>query len=314
MPSPKTPPYISFTVYRNYLRAIRYILARHYGSGADQLAALADAVHERPTYQRIRQRTHGRTERLASLLDIAWQTEVALNLPSLIQDDELSAISIQWGTIQLYYAVYNAAAAWLEAMQGPTAPKTNRTVLRTLADFASTRALFPLPWGTACRSCTPVSFCGELAGYEPDTVKPVRSPTLDDAVDFLCLALKSVRKRELDRRVADWKRANARRRIHTAERAELDDFEPMTVFDFLWMLRVRATYVDAEFFGLGTKYQDEAVNFHECLCRIGAASLLLFEMLLVAAYGKAHVLRVAEAFLERSTHGPSTLGRRVDLW
>ncbi len=312
----KTDPHISFVAYHNYLLAVRYLLGRKYDSGDAQLAALSQTIEERPAFQRMQQRRHARRERLAGLMSIAWQTEVALNLPCLLdgEDGEFAALSTHWGTIQLYYAVYSAASAWLEAMQGESAPKDHRAVLNVLADYAATKALFPLPWGAACRCCSPVEYCGEAEGYTPKYINPLSSAGYETALDRLCLALKTTREQELERRVAEWKRERRRKRISRPEREKRDNFAPTTLFDFLWRLRVRANYVDAELFLAGGEFEQSAVSFLDCLCRIGSATLLLFEKLLAKSYGKVHIEALADQFVERSRYGRMTVGRRRPYW
>lgn len=315
MPRARTDPHISFAAYRDYLRAVRYVLAREYGEGPDQLPALSAAIDQRPACQHIRPLTHARPDRLAGLITIAWQTEVALNLPRLMKDEEFAALSIHWGTIQLYYAIYSAASAWLEAMLGESAPKDHRKVLNVLADYATNRAMFPLPWGAACGSCSPVAYCGETQGYQPQYVNPLSSPDYENALDLLCLSLKTTREQELEKRIADWKHQHHKKRIPRAERERLDQrLAPTTVFDFLRRLRVRANYVDAELFLAGSEYEGDASRFHESLCRIGRASLLLFEKLLAKAYGRGNMARLADDFLNKSRYGGSTLGERRPYW
>jgi hypothetical protein len=79
-------------------------------------------------------------------------------------------------------------------------------------------------------------------------------------------------------------------------------------------LRVRANYADAEFFRVATQYPKDAVRFHLGLCRIGAASLLLFEKLLVAAHGRPAMLKLAMSFLSQLSRAESTVGKRLPLW
>ncbi len=296
------------------MSAIGYVLDGEFGPGPSQLTTLASAIESRPAYQSIRRRAYAQPERLAGLLSIAWQTELALNVPSLIHEEDLASLSIHWGTIQLYYVVYCGACAWLEAMQGSSAPDSHRAALNSLSHHAVNQRVFPLPWGAACRSCTPAAFCGEAASHQPAPVNVLKSPPRSRALDYLCLALKKTREWQLGTRVDQWKKDHARRRISRAEKCLQDGFPPTTVFDFLWKLRVRTNYQDAEFFAVAQQYTADAVRYHRALCQIAAASLLLFEKLLVAAHGKATVARLAQGLLDRSATSQSTLGRRLSLW
>jgi hypothetical protein len=311
----QTPPGISFAAYTNYIRAIGYVLDGQFGSGARQLATLATAMQSRPAYQSIQRRGHARPERVAGLLNIAWQTELALNLPRLIREEHLASVTIHWGTIQLYYAVHCAACAWLEAMEGPTAPDSHRAALRALSHHASVAGMFPLPWGLACRSCAPVvSFCGEIPNYQPSPVNVLATPGPGNALDYLCLALKKTREWQLGQRVDRWKRDNKRLRISPMERSLQDGFSPTTVFDFFWKLRLRINYQDAEFFTVAHQYPTDAVRYHRGLCQIAAASLLVFEKLVAAAYGRGSLASVAKKLLDRSDTSKQTVGQRVNLW
>lgn len=315
----KTDPRLSFDAYRYYLSAIYLLLEREYGSDPIQLSALSQAINRRPAYQGIEPLTYARPDRLAALIKNAWQTEVALKLPRLleVEDEEFAALSIHWGTSQLYYAVYCAASAWLEAMSGANSPRTHREALDKLAKYATTEAMFPLPWGAACHSYTPVAYSGETAGYQyqPRFVDHLHSPDLSTALDMVCLFLKTTRDKDLALRVATWKKKTNRERILRPELRRLDSIlQPTTVFDFLWFLRKRATYEDAELFLVGSTLEDDAVGYFDNLCRIGRASLLLFEKLLAKAYGRDNMERLARDFMSKSRYGKKTVGERIPYW
>jgi len=303
-----------FIAFANQMSAVRYILAREYGVGRAQLPALSKAIEERPAFRRISRRPTARPARVAALITNAWQTELVLNLPRLVKDSPISALSLQWSTVQLYYCVYGAASAWLEAKCGLTAPASHSAFLRTIADHVM-KGVFPSPWGAACSSCRPVSFCGEIAGHNLQPINLQDRPSYADARDFLCSALRWTRESQMEEPVGTWKRDHGRSRIPRNERADLDArLRETTIFDFLYMLRRRANYADAGFFMEGIGHPGEAARFHVALSRIGAASLLLFEKLLCATYGKKPMRELAEDFVGRSDFAKRLLGARVDLW
>jgi len=303
-----------FFAFSNQMSAVRYILAQEYGAGRGQLPALSNVIEGRPAFLKMQRRSHARPARLAALITNAWQTELTLNLPRLVTHDQLSVLTIQWGIVQLYFSIHSAASAWLEAMCGPTAPASHAAFLRTLEDHVS-KGTFPLPWGAACRSCSPLSPSGEIAGHHFTAPDLQDRPCYADARDFLCAALRWAREGQLAESVDRWKRDHGRSRISRAKKAELDGkLRETTVFDFLYQLRRRANYADAGFFMEGVRHPGEAARFHVALSRINAASLLLFEKLLCATHGKRTMTELAESFVGRSDFARRLVGSRVDLW
>lgn len=313
----RTPPRISLTAYKDYLRAIRYCIAHRYGHLPHQLAAVAEAVEQQPGYLRIKHKRVARWERVAQLLNTAWQTEVALNLPRFSSDEGVRALSIHWGTIQLYYAVYCSASAWLEAVHGNTAPQKHRATLNTLASCAARHHVFPVPWSAVCVCHKPQSFSG-IDGHQPKPIRTVRSPSYNDYLDYICTALKAVRDRDLKDKALRWKKDNGldeARPLPRGRRALLDgDLCATSLFDFLWHLRVRAQYGDAEFLMLGREHAAQATDFYECLWRVASATLLVFEKLTVAVAGREPMLVLVADLLRRSETAAETVGVRVAHW
>lgn len=275
---------------------------------------LSAEIEKLPRYFDLPNISVGDSGRIRSLVRIAWQTEVVLRRPRITNDEELSILSIHWGTIQLYYAVYSAAAAWLESARGKDAPKRRRAVLNVLSDVACKDGLFPLPWGAACHSYLPVSFCGTLAGHTPEKVSHLSSPGPGEELDLLCLALKATRRKRLEENLEVWKAKNKMRRVPRRKKVELDQFTCTTVFDLLWDMRVYATYKDAEPFAFASRWPSDAVKYMESLCRIVAPSLLLFEKLLARSYGRSNLNALASEFIENFAYANDTVGLRIALW
>jgi hypothetical protein len=319
----RTPPNISLTAHKNYLRAIRYALALEYGTGSQQLEAIAKDIEELPGFSKICIRTPERPDVVRSLINTAWQTEVAINVPRFSASDSgLRAISIHWATIQLYFAVHGAACAWLQA-RNDASPRDHRAALNTLSTFATGRTqLIPEPWNYACSSWSTASFCGGLLAHSRQYANPVRSPqfTSQSVRDYICCALRSVREDDLTRRLNQWRRDTkygTDKRLPRGVRKQVDDhgrFLPTTLFDYFHNLRLRANYGDAEFLMLGEQHVEEAEYYYENLWRICSATLLLFEKLLAAFWGRANIVEAAQDIVKRSSTAQRTVGNRIDLW
>jgi hypothetical protein len=316
--SRRTDPELSYRTYKHYLLSIGYLLDNHYGVGRNQLASLSDAIEQCRAFQRLKAKAPRDTERVKSLIHIAWQTEITLRLPEIASGNasrpELSALCSHWGTIQLYYAIYTAAAAWLKATRGDSAPQNHATTLTVLADSLVDKGATPLPWGIACYSYKPPRFFG-LESYQPNQISHLRPPSPQTSLDYLCLALKTTRGRDLDKHVSIWKQQHKTKSIPSEERQRIDDkCRPTTIFDFLWRLRYRVNYVDAALFLAGSKNKEGAARFHRSLCLIAHTSLLLFEKLLAKSWSRKAMYELANDFVTQWPYAEVTVSKRRTYW
>jgi hypothetical protein len=228
----------------------------------------------------------------------AWATEVAMALPRAINtgDDRFIAASLHWLGPQAYYAVYQAGLAAILAKGAPL-PGSHQAFLKGMHSQFTQKAMMPTPWNAACEHGTVEKgnhdYGGCIAGNTPasNTLFP---GDLDDAKRVLCLALKTTRDRRFDevkdallkRKEIKTKAGKAAKQLTmTRQNAEYDTMSPTTTFDFLYRLRIRSNYRDADTFL--TQNVGDVEPFYEELTDLARCTLHAIESLALLALGPA---------------------------
>jgi hypothetical protein len=233
---------------------------------------------------------------IARALRNAWATEVAMALPRAINtgDDRFIAASLHWLGPQAYYAVYQAGLATILAKGAPL-PASHQAFLKSTHSQFTEKGMLPSPWDAACEHGTvdkgSHSYTGCIQGGKPapNTLFP---GDLDDATRVMCLALKTTR----DRRFEEVKEALLKRKevktkagkpakqlTMTRQNTMYDAMSPTTTFDFLYRLRIRSNYRDADTF-LSQNVGD-VQPFYEELTDLARCTLHAIESLALLALG-----------------------------
>ena len=229
----------------------------------------------------------------------AWSTETVLYLPRSLGGVEAVAIANHWTSIQAYYALYSLARAFLSIRDGQQPMPSHRHVLNQMADVVRHRRLFPPPWGATCEGCensfTPCSFPQDADLHDFSAIGRKRP---EDAVEFDLQGAKDYTKATNRRKLADWRSTNKRRRVPAAIREQKGvDTKPTTLFDFLYRIRIKSNYLDADAFAAGLIRPGEALAFGEAIALLVSASMLVLETLIDCMLGGGRLRGVADEFL-----------------
>lgn len=297
----------AFATYRNYLAAYTHFL-RTFGTGAKRFQEVRTAVRASAGTRIAPFDSVKPVDEIRRALRNAWATEVGMALPGEFGDERFIAASLHWLGPQAYYAVYQAGLAAVVAKDQPL-PDSHQKFLKTIHSQYTERGMLPAPWDAACSKGTVGKgghiFAGCLAGSKPaaSTLYPGDE---DDAKRVLCMALKTTR----DRRFDDLKETMLRRKDiktkagRTAKRmtlarqnSEYEGLAATTTFDFLYRLRIRSNYRDADTFlsqnvGDVRAFYDELVGLTRC-------TLHALESLVVLAIGEKRFGAEVTAFGRR---------------
>jgi hypothetical protein len=255
----------------------------------------------------------------------AWNTELVLRLPSYITKD-LVKYSNHWAPVQAYYAIYLCLQAYFRSSKDPNVD-THASALRTIASQLRQRKLLLPFWSVICHGTPPHSV--HYKNLPPDksvgkisTLSNVRQA---DFWDWYGMALRTTRERQLKNKLAEkavqlkyrTPKGTARRSF-TAEMKEevCTTMPPTTVFDFLYRLRIRSNYEDADAFVLGSLNDEDAVQFHAALCKVTACTMFGFERLVAHKLGKTLMHGIADSFARADKNGLSALSvlQRKAFW
>ncbi len=131
------------------------------------------------------------------------------------------------------------------------------------------------------------------------SISPLSSHNNVSFWDSLCLLLKTTRVRKLERVCDDWKKSNKRRRVNKDMRQRFaNNLGATSLFHFLYRLRLRSNYEDADSFLLGQQSEVDSNLFAHALRQINSSSLLILELLIARHMGKKEFSGVVDTFIK----------------
>lgn len=303
VPPPPTQDELGFATFYHYVSSIATLV----DESAVPRSRLVQAIAAGSTFQRINRNTAANLQLVRRRLRNAWSTEIVLGLPRQLGGG-LVRYANHWAPVQAYYAVYLALHAFHAA--AGRSPVTDHTAMLAAAaeDLRTGRLSAPTPWAMCCarREDRRESFRGLPADAVLEPVSAALSvPLRERRWSFYAMALRTTRGFFLDdeNRVRAWKKRNPtkankpRRTITRAGRAELDGrLHPTSLFDFLYRLRLRSNYRDADTIVAGSG--SEAESFNDCLLAITDATLLLIEAHVRRHLGPVAYRAIVDEFLQ----------------
>jgi hypothetical protein len=311
MPSEPTQDELGFATFHNYVSSISTLI----DESAAPRSRLVETIAAGPTFRRIQRNTTPDLALVRRRLRNAWSTEIVLGLPRQLGGG-LVRYANHWAPVQAYYAVFLALHAF-HAAAGRDPVSDHAAMLSAAAeDLRTGRLSAPTPWAMSCMCRTDkghAGFAGLPADATLETLSAAMSvPLHERRWSFYGLALRTTRGLFLDdeNRVRAWKKRNLtkakkpRRNITQAGRDELDArLHPTTLFDFLYRLRLRSNYRDADTIVVGSG--SEAENFNDCLLTITDATLLMIECHVRQHLGRVAYRKIVDDFL-RGHGSPQT--------
>jgi hypothetical protein len=286
-----------FSTYLHYVESIAGLIREHHATPASALRDPGVVT----SLSRISSNSDADRKATRNFLFNAWSTELSLRVARLLGDEAIRYAN-HWAPVQAYYAVYLSAQA-LYASSG-TKPSKHASALRVLSnDIKQGRLGAPAPWCVTCICETDAGaggFDALPAGASLSKVSTLATPTRDRWWSLYALALRTTRVRLLDERCQDWKKSQKRKRTPKAERERLDkSLWRTTLFDFLYRMRLRSNYRDADAMISGQLEDHQAKAFHDGIVELVDRSLLLLEAHTRLHLGGAEFDAFAEEFIKR---------------
>lgn len=300
----------TFRTYLSYLRSISGLVREHAAAPQDLVAF----CQRHPGFGRISRKPGADKQRVERLLRIAWGTEIALGSAEALDSEDVHYANL-WAPIQTYYAAYLALQALFAAAMKPDARDHSKTLSVVAEDIRVGCLISPPPWSVLCTSLSP-DWSASLAALPVGVrIRPVNAqsmPTSERRWSFLAMALRTTRLRDVKDHAIEWRRGKKTRtgtQTKQTPRGVRDEIArslpPTSLFSFLYRLRIRSNYRDADMILEGPGSSSEGLEFNECLRFIVDRTLLVIELNIAARIGPQALKEMGGRFLGRRP-GPRT--------
>lgn len=330
----------SFRTHAEYVRAFRTLALGPTcrGGVAEQLSNL----HKR-IYKSLNPRENNEADVATALacLRRAWGTELIFESTSKF-GSEVMRLANSWGTVQAYYILYGATQSVLVS-EGKTRPTSHEPTQKQYVDLWPNRPTIAVPpWSLAAGH--PAMKVGNSDGMigGPDRELNLKLHPWSDWQEYqswdICAqalistrnkrieeALTRKRKEKAAQRRKAWKAEEEERRSKglpvriapTGKKSNLTKQEKesitqnarmITIFDYVYRLRIKANYDAADDFWEGPKTDSEAIRFAHDLVLLSSANMLVNEARVAQNVGKSILLDEMDRWLQRNHHKLSRYG------
>ncbi|MEX2246948.1 MAG: hypothetical protein WEC75_09690 [Dehalococcoidia bacterium] len=319
----------AFQSHAAYLNAFQRIVASTYGPSksflrrhGDVLNGLASAVRAKPTFQKMQVDASIDTESIRRILGNAWATEMMLSLASNFDQDEVVGVANNWAAVQGYYALYHAVQA-LAVCKGQPRPQSHPATQRIFVDQWVTRNADLPPWSLGASDVS----CLNLPGGQ--TIQSIHQWSACDDDTCWSIAYQAMRGTRQDQvserfREERAKKQSANRKAFAAKQAERlaegrkalpkRDFalplltsqekfsvrrglRPITLMDYLYRLRIRSNYEDAQMFIEGPEDISESRAVHRNMRLLLSSTMLVYELYVGQLIGRRALRGMVDSWL-----------------
>ncbi len=293
----------SFLTFHHYIRNVAQFLeaeygrepAERYGSVYAATSELTDSVQGRRILEL------GIVRRYLK----AWLTNLVC-LQREADADDFFEEKNAWTPVQGWYAVHGLMCA-LASYLSPGRKVDHARSCSNARQLICDRGLLPYPWSASMeggfedgkRVDTPINF-----RRDPDPVNNLSAPTVKGFEDsyalFLATTLDKRAERIMNAIRSKPEKGRTRRNISTPRKDEIyRNAGPVTLFDALYRLRIRANYGDLDTFVEGCESASEAQAFARALHVVTDATVAALESVLVAYAGAGPLESTLEAMQRR---------------
>jgi hypothetical protein len=312
--------FFPFETYKNYLQSLSVYIKMHFGAAPNCFDKLKTKCIQRGIFSGVQTTTlpAGTLEKIKKLLFNAWNTELVLALPASISA-EFIKFANHWSPVQAYYALYLALQAYFRSIGMQAPPRDHAASLNTIS---AQICVFPPFWNVCCSgepTLKGAQYPNIPSGVVVKDISPLTTPAPQEFWDWYGMLLRTTRKRQFEKKLRDsgrqfkTKGGRPRKRFTAQQKRQvLAALRPTTVFDFLYRLRIRSNYEDADAFILGTMSQTDAREFNEALQAVTASTLFLIELHIARRLGAHGMESIIDEFMVGDEKGFSqnTLGVR----
>lgn len=335
-------PENSFKTHKNYLRSFAHMAGFSIKATSKKppLARLASDFIALSGYKSIQGATSPNLDQVRASLVNAWGTELLMWLGSKVAtESELAGLTNNWGVVQAYYAIYHATQA-LAVAGGAARPNTHpKTQNIFVSSWVESSMKMP-PWSLAVGADGPSNVPGDK--LLDKSIHSWSACTDETCWSLCCKALRTTRKEHLPdalhkarqkKRVENkkaWVKEEADRiaqgkapRVQpkfplpqltvTEKVLAIKSVRPHTMMDYLYRLRVKANYEDAQMFIEGPASEQDSREVNGDLRRIVASTMLVHELRIKQLVGKGLVEKFAKDWSAANVPSGENIGLAMRL-
>lgn len=247
-------------------------------------------------------------------LSNAWGTEfLLLASKKFAAEDEIIRLSNNWSCIQTYYIFYHCTQALIIA-KGQKRPENHTKTQNIFFALWAGRSINLPPWTLACGHD---GFLNVPSGIDIVTNKHQWSACFDenDYWNLACKALKTTRNEVIPERIKNHRERNKNKekkkwfeqeqarlaqgkrnrkpppftlpRLTAAEKQTVHaNVRPYTIMDYLYRLRIKTNYVDANMFVDGPENNQQSTDIRNYLCALASNTAFIHELAVSQIIGK----------------------------
>ncbi len=329
-------PQGSFKTHANYLRALAYLAQGGPALFGFDYKDLAGRVETSGVLASSPDITGVDLDQVKRSLSNAWGTEYLMDVAaSVIADDELVALSNNWGVVQGYYAGYHAVQA-LAVSKKFLRPDSHPKTQNHYHDLWTNRPIQLAPWTLGAGNG---AYRNLPSGHTADeTLHPWSSCNRTTCWDLACKALRTTRedavtealarKREAKKRLRRqaWHKEererlakgrkprksgppNALPRLTKKEKTDVSaGVREATLLDYLYRLRIKTNYVDSDMFTDGPEDGAESWQVRSDVGLITAGTMLVHELTIGSGLGFDRLVGWAEEWVKRNLPAGASSG------
>lgn len=289
---------IKFEVYTHYLQGLASHLKKYY-----------------PNYSSLKPDKFSFSSKANRLDDVrkylfnSWNTERLLNAPyELKSDGFFIKYANHWSPVLGYYSIFLCFQALFLAM-GEDLVLEHRNFLNKISVLIKKKKLpFKQPWNllcTGCCSCDQEEFNFKVNKSDIKSLNLLADPRYFDSAAFFGKLLCTTREKEEEYKIKRWKKEGKIKRkdgkpkkVYSKEETLLacKDLGATSLFNFLYRLRIRSNYEDADIFFLGGRDEDDTKKYFDSLLLVTDDTLFFVESLLLEVVGKSQFSLFIESF------------------
>lgn len=331
----------SFKTHANYIRALAYLVDPAARDQDPSFVDISVRTRESGILAAAPNAMNVDTEQVKRSLNNAWGTELLLSLgTSVIREDELVALSNNWSVVQSYYATYHAVQA-LAASKRFARPDSHPKTQNQYYNLWVQRPVQLAPWTMGAGHDAYLNL--PPGAVVDEQIHPWTGCDRDSSWGIACKALRTTRedavseafarKRDAKRRARrqEWfreqrERQEAGRRprrgnppdtrptLTSAEKAEIRKaVRPATILDYLFRLRIKTNYVDANMFTDGPESANDSWQVRRDISTVTAGTLLVHELAVGSALGFGTLATWASDWTRRNLPAGSPYGLAARL-
>ncbi len=294
---------IKFEIYTNYLRGLAYFLKEKYPDHSSIEKFIVCKNNKNNIDISL----------VGKYLHNAWNSERILNLPKeLGMDSFFIKFANHWSPVLGYYATFLCFQALLIAI-GENSVLEHKNFLSKISSLIKKEKLpFIYPWNLLCWGCT--YYKEEKFNYEVDLNKvinldPRANPKSVEDLIFIGKILRTTRKKEEDYQEKKWKKEGKYKNLDGSPKKKFareqkkqvsNNVTATSIFNFLYRLRIRSNYEDADIFFIGERSNIDINDYFNSIILITDYTMFFIESMLKQVIGREKFSSLVEIFIKNS--------------